>query len=70
MRTLIFTLGLIFIASISFSQAQAPKMELKSTGFVGPDSNSHYIVIDAPNINQVELYKNLNVFERPVQKPR
>jgi hypothetical protein len=57
MKKLYYFLFLISLTTNLWAQQATPRMELKTSGFVGPDSTKNYVVIDAPKIAKADLYK-------------
>jgi len=57
MKNLILIFSILLIGKVSFAQSTIPKFELKPNGLVGPDSTKNYIVLEAPKISKLDLYK-------------
>jgi hypothetical protein len=57
MKNMLLIIALLCLSAAGMAQSSVPKMELKRTGFVGPDSTKNYIVLDMPKMTKADLYK-------------
>lgn len=44
------------------AQVVPQRMQLRPSGFVGPDSVSHYVIVNVPGVKQYDLYKRASAF--------
>jgi len=57
MKTFLQIILMCLIVGSAAAQAPVTKMDLRPSGFFGPDSISRYVIINMPKVNKADLYK-------------